>query len=90
MLVDYGNIFPVTPNDIWTPVPNLKLFSQPPFGINCRIDHGSCLTSETLGKAFVDKSVQVKLNSLTPQGLYYAVTLTNCAVNDKIKSALHG
>ena len=90
MLVDYGNIFPVSPDDIWAPVPDLKLFSQPPFGINCRINHGSDLKSETRGKVFVDKSVQVELNSLTPQGRYYTVTLPDCAANAEIYSALRG
>jgi hypothetical protein len=85
MLLDYGNIFTVSPNDIWAPVPNLKLFSQPPFGITCRI---SGLMSETCGKAFVDKALKVELCQSTPQGRYYTVTIPDCSANAEINKTL--
>ena len=89
MLVDYGHYVQVPTNCIWAPVSELKLFSQSPFGIDCRINRGSCLTEDCWKDALLDKSVVIDIAQLIPaEGGSYTVALTDCDANAEVEKAL--
>ena len=90
MLVDYGNIFTVSKNDIWAPVPSMKLLTQPPFGINCRLEVEPAKDAKEWVSTLMNRYLWVKVGPRSPDGLYYTVSVIDCFFNTFINNYLKG
>ena len=69
--VDYGNKVKVSRREIWAPVTALKLFTQPPFGIQCVIGDVN-FTLDAWTTHVMNKSLHVRLNNLPTDDVYPA------------------
>lgn len=85
-LIDYGSQIVVPRRDILAPIETLsKRFVQPAFGINCALlDVPITMDKISWDKALLDKSVQVKIEKPSKEGVY-CVRFTDDAVNQEIR-----
>jgi len=94
LMVDYGFICSVSRFDIRAPVPNateLKLFTQPPFGISCQVENYlpqiSKMSSSIWKGKLVGKPVRVQVGEKSADNGRYKVSFPDCFVNSLIFSA---
>lgn len=73
--IDYGNSIRVPRRELWAPVKGLKLFCQPPFGIQCLVA-GVNITADQWEKSLAEKSIVVKLKPGI-DGVYPAILANN-------------
>ena len=88
MLVDYGNVVQVMRREVWAPVAAMKQFTQPPFGILCRMENISHVSLPQWQRALLDKPVKVIIGSCSPDGRVHTVHLPDCLVNASIINIL--
>jgi hypothetical protein len=90
-MVDYGDMLEVLWCDVYSPVSTLKLFTQGPFGILCRLNNQYHLTSEGWTNVFLNNSIQVQIGTCVERFLdsfIYSAVLSDVATNAEIISTL--
>ena len=96
-MVDYGFICSVSRFDIRAPVifasnaTEMKLFTQPPFGISCQVEsylpQVSKMSSSIWKGKLVGKPVRVQVGEKSADNGRYKVSFPDCFVNSLIFAA---
>ena len=86
MFADYGDMITVPRNEILAA--DFKFFTEPPFGINCRMDIVPRSSAEDWKIMLMNRSVWVKMGPRSPDGHYYTVSLIDCFMNAFVGSTI--
>jgi len=90
-MVDYGDLLEVLWCDVYSPVSTLKLFTQGPFGILCRLNEQYHLTSKGWKNAFLNNQIQIQIGTCVERFLdsfIYSAVLSDVPINAEIISTL--
>ena len=85
VFVDFGNSLIVSRNEIYAPVPGLREFVQPPFGIRCSSPE-LLLSRPELSKILVGETIQVEIGPMIMDDIYTVYLVENEAKKKILKS----